>query len=510
VVREVTVDPATAAESEVAPVNRWTYVVGGLLFAVLMALSTRYGFQRDELYFLDCARHLSGGFVDQPLFGPLLARVSLSLFGVSLPGLRVWPALAAGAIVVTGGLTAREFGGGRRAQLLAAVGVATMPAVWGAAHVANTTAYEFLAWAGLALVVARIGRTGEARWWLVAGLVAGLGMADNHLMAFFALAIVAGVVLSRGVRLLLNRWFWTGAAIAAACTVPDVWWQARHGWAAVAMTRALNGENGGPANILAWVIGQFFLVAVVLTGVWLAGARRLWRSDRPLWRALAWAYGLLFVVFAVTTGAKIYYLGGAYVYLIAAGAVTTDAWLDAGVDRVRGLALATTLNSVIMALLVLPILPPGGLGPWHAMDSTLAETVGWPSLTDTVRTVWDSLPPAQRDDAVIFTADYSEAGAINELGRRDGLPTAVSGQNSVWWWGPGNPHATTAVVVAPSPEAAGDYTAYLRRYFGQVRVAATLTNPYGVHNIESGGHVYVCTGPTRPWNLLWPRLRHYD
>jgi 4-amino-4-deoxy-L-arabinose transferase-like glycosyltransferase len=147
----------------VAPVNRWVYAVGGLLFAVLMGLSTRYGFQRDELYFLDCARHLAGGYVDQPGFGPLLARVSLTLFGVSAPGLRVWPALAAWAVVVIGGLTAREFGGGRRAQLFAAMGVATMPAVWGAAHVANTTMYEFLAWAGLALVVARIGRTGEAR-----------------------------------------------------------------------------------------------------------------------------------------------------------------------------------------------------------------------------------------------------------------------------------------------------------------------------------------------------------
>jgi hypothetical protein len=103
--------------------------VGELLFAVLMAVSSRYGFQRDELYFLDCARHLSASYVDQPGFGPLLARVSLLLFGVSLTGLRVWPALAAWAITVIGGLTAREFGGGRRTQLLAAIGVATMPAV---------------------------------------------------------------------------------------------------------------------------------------------------------------------------------------------------------------------------------------------------------------------------------------------------------------------------------------------------------------------------------------------
>jgi hypothetical protein len=86
----------------------------------------------------------------------------------------------------------------------------------------------------------------------------------------------------------------------------------------------------------------------------------------------------------------------------------------------------------------------------------------------------------------------------------------VSGQNSVWWWGPGNPDATTVVAVAPSPDVAGDYGAYLRQYFGQVRVAATLTNPYGIRNIEAGGHVYICTGPHQSWGRLWPRLRHYD
>jgi 4-amino-4-deoxy-L-arabinose transferase-like glycosyltransferase len=102
-------------------------VVGGVVFAVLMALSARYGFYRDELYFVASAQHLEASHVDQPVLAPLLAWISLKLFGVSLPGLRVWPALAAWATVVTVGLTAREFGGGRRAQLLAAV--ATMPAL---------------------------------------------------------------------------------------------------------------------------------------------------------------------------------------------------------------------------------------------------------------------------------------------------------------------------------------------------------------------------------------------
>jgi hypothetical protein len=219
----------------VSPVDRRVIAVGGIVFAVLMALSARYGFHRDELYFLACAQHLQASYVDQPVLAPLLAWVSLKLFGVSLPGLRLWPALAAWATVVVGGLTAR-----------------------------------------------------------------------------------------------------------------------------------------------------------------------------------------------------------------------------------------------------------------------------------TVDTVWTALPPRQRANAVIFTGNYGEAGAIDELGRGMGLPQAVSGHNTYWWWGPGNPHATTVVAVLPGPVDGTGFAAYLRAFFTGVRVAATLSNPYGIHNQEWGGHVYVCTGPRQPWRQLWPFLRHYS
>ena len=307
-----------------SPFNRWVIGVGGIVFAVLMALSTRYGFHRDELYFLDCARHLQASYVDQPVLTPLLAWVSVKLFGVSLPGLRLWPALAAWATVVVAGLTAREFGGGRRAQLLAAIATATMPVLLAADHLAGPTAFDLLAWAGLALIAARIGRTGDLRWWLAGGLVLGLGLANKHSIGFFAVALFTGALLSGGRRLVLNRWFLAGAVIAAAFTIPDIWWQAQHQWATIAMTRALNQDNGGLGNIASWVIGQLIMTALALVWVWVAGLRFLWRSGRPLWRALAWAYGLLFIFFALTTGAKIYYLAGAYIYLLAAGAVAID------------------------------------------------------------------------------------------------------------------------------------------------------------------------------------------
>ena len=129
---------------------------------------------------------------------------------------------------------------------------------------------------------------------------------------------------------MLNRWFLAGAAIAVAFTVPDLWWQAQHQWATIAMTRALNQDNGGLGNAGTWVIGQLVIVTVALVWVWPAGLRFLWRSGRPLWRALAWAYGLLFVLFALTTGAQPYYLADAYPYLLVPTCSRPASWPSTG------------------------------------------------------------------------------------------------------------------------------------------------------------------------------------
>ncbi|HEY2670859.1 MAG TPA: glycosyltransferase family 39 protein [Rugosimonospora sp.] len=495
-------DPPTGTE----PFDRRVIVVGAVVFAVLMALSTRYGFQRDELYFLDSARHLQGSYVDQPVLVPLLARVSLSLFGLSLTGLRVWSALAAWATVLMCGLTARELGGRRRAQLLAALAAATMPALLAADHVLETTTFDILAWSALAFVVIRIGRTGNYRWWLLGGVILGLGLANKHLVGFFAVAMFIGALLSRGHRTVLNWWFLAGATIAAAFTVPDLWWQAQHHWATIAMTQALNGENGGPGEIPGWVVGQLIMASLATVWIWVAGLRFLWRSGRPLCRALVWAYGLLFVVFAVTTGGQIYYLAGAYVYLLAAGAVSVDGWLHAKRRRVPILAVATTVATALILPIVLPVLPAADAEWTYAVNQDGGEQIGWPEFVNTVQSVWVSLPPEQRANAVIFTGNYSQASAINELGRKVGLPGAISGQNSEWWWGPGTQDATTVVVVAAPDVTAAD----VGRYFTGVRMAATVTNPYGIHNDEYGDHVFVCTGLRQSWPQLWPQLRHYD
>src|SRR5512143_1440089 len=88
-----------------------------------LAVNGRYGFFRDELYYIVLGERLDLGFVEVPPFTPLIARLSRLLFGDSLLGLRLFPALAGAATVVLAGLIVRKLGGGRLAQVLAAVSV---------------------------------------------------------------------------------------------------------------------------------------------------------------------------------------------------------------------------------------------------------------------------------------------------------------------------------------------------------------------------------------------------
>jgi hypothetical protein len=492
------------------PLDRRAFTAAAALFALLMVFSAGYGFHRDELYFLDCARHLALSYVDQPVFTPLVARVALNLFGVSVVGLRLFAAVAAAATVVCGGALAREFGGGSRAQFLSALGCAVSPALIGADHLMGPTAFDILAWTALALVVVRIRRTGNLRLWPVAGLVLGLGLTNKHSIGFFALALLVGTVASGGWRLMANRWFALGAVIAGMFSVPDLWWQAHHGWATIAMTRALNQQNGGLHNVPGFILSQTFMASPVLIPVWWRGLRVLRASERPLWRGLACSYGILLVFFMFNSGAKPYYIAGTYMYLVPAGMVAIEPALASAAHRVRRLTLWLGVSLLVTLPITLPVLPAGDIGFTAAVNPVLAETVGWPQLVAQVDRAWYSLSPAQRALGVIFTSNYGEEGAINELGRQLGLPEAVGDHNNDWWWGPGRPDAQVVLAVAPGPKDTTGYGLYLHRHFGRVVQAATITNSEHLHNQEYGGQIYICSQPRLPWDQIWPQLRHYD
>ncbi|MGH9195067.1 MAG: ArnT family glycosyltransferase, partial [Acidimicrobiia bacterium] len=181
--------------------------------SILLVLATRYGYHRDELYFIEAGQHLDWGYVDQPPFTPLVARFSIALFGDNLVAIRIFPALAAGLTVVFAAMLAREFGGRRRAQLLTAAAVATSGFALGSGHLLSTATFDLLAWMGLIWIAARMLRSGEARWWVGFGAVSGLALMNKHLVVMLAISVVAGAAVDRRWDVLRPQWLVAGGVL---------------------------------------------------------------------------------------------------------------------------------------------------------------------------------------------------------------------------------------------------------------------------------------------------------
>ena len=204
--------------------------IAALLAALLIAFSGRYGYHRDELYFIACGRHLAWGYPDQPPFVPLVARLMTDLAPGSLVVLRLPSALAAAALILLTGLLTRELGGRRAAQVLACAAVALAPLVTAASHLLSTTTFDLPAWALLLWLLIRILRTGDQRLWLAAGLAAGVGLLDTDLVAFLIIAVVVALAIAGPRAPLRSPWFYAGGLIALAAWAPYLAWQASHGW----------------------------------------------------------------------------------------------------------------------------------------------------------------------------------------------------------------------------------------------------------------------------------------
>jgi len=241
------------------------------LVVLELAVAGRYGFHRDELYFLAYARHLAWGYVDQPPLVPAMAKLTTALVGPSAVGIRVLPALAGGAAVVFTALMARELGGGRKAQVLAALAAATSPQLLAAFHLLSTIAFDLFFWSAILLIVVRLLRTGDERLWLAVGAVAGVGLMNKLNVAFLLFSLAAGLLWGGRGRMLRSRWLWAGAASALVIWSPNLIWNAQHHWAAFAMLRSLHQENSTLGASLVFIPAQFIVMGPVLVVLWLGG-----------------------------------------------------------------------------------------------------------------------------------------------------------------------------------------------------------------------------------------------
>jgi len=479
---------------------RLILALAGAKLAAHLATDWQYGFQRDELYYVDTARHLAWGFVDFPSVTPLIAFLDQLAFPGSLKGLRLAPALAGSALVVLAALIARELGGDRLAQGLAGLAAAISPMFLGANLLFQTVTFDQLTWAGAIYVLARLLRTGDRRFWLLLGVAFGVGLETKYQVLMLGAGTAAGLLLSRERRQLLTPWPWLGLAIAALLFAPNLLWQAQHGWPSLVYTRNHQADIARDPRYT-YLLEQLLLFGPQLLPLAALGLVQLWRDAR--FRLLFWSVVVVEVGF-FAIGGKSYYAGPVYTLLYAAGAVAAVSYLRRAWAR-RAAVVAAVAITLVLSPLGIPILPAsviGSSGIWKARKD-YADMFGWPALADQVAGIYRGLPADQQASAVILADNFGEAGAIDEYGPALGLPRAASGHLSYWLWGPTQPAPSTVIAVGLSRES-------LDAEFGDVRQVGVIDMPYGIHNEEYGKPIFVCTQPKLSLAAWWPGQRHYS
>jgi 4-amino-4-deoxy-L-arabinose transferase-like glycosyltransferase len=487
------------------------------VFIVLhVATSGPYGFHRDELATLDDARHLEWGFVAYPPLTPAAGRLALALFGISTLGIRLLPILALAWVLVLSGLMARELGGSRRSQVLAALAVAIVPIVAIQTAVLQYVSFDYLWGVLLTYLLLRLLNTEDLRWWVPIGAVIGLGMMTKYTMAFFVTGLVAGMLVT-GVfekkirRQLLSPWLWAGVAVSILIFLPNLIWQIQHHFISLDMLRHIHTRDVGQGRTRGFLPEQLYVcVSALLSPLVFMGLWFYFSGRGRKCRLLGWMFVFTMLLFVVAQ-ARSYYPGPLYPVLLAAGSVMWERWVAARA-RVWALAIQSVTWFLVAASAVLsfafmtPIAPINS-ALWNAtskLQDNFKEEIGWTDLVATVARVYGAIPASERTGTGIIVGNYGEAGAINLLGPHYGLPPAISGTNSAWYRSYPQNQPQTLIAIGLDDD-------FLKEHFERCELVAHNTNPYGVINEESRDHpdIYLCHHLLQPWPEFWPHFQRF-
>lgn len=484
------------------------FAIAAAIVLLHLVTNNRYGFHRDELQFLSDAVHLDWGYVPYPPLTPFLEHILLSIFGLSMVGLRLFAVIAQATAIIVTGLMARDLGGARLAQITAALAVAFTPLSLFEGTEFQYTSFDYLWWILIAWFTVRLLRSDNPRWRLAIGAVIGLGLETKYAIAFLIAGVLAGVALSQARRYLHSKWFWAGVAVALLIFLPNFIWLVRHDFISYQFLQHIHARDVriGRANGF-WRDQAFICVNLAAVPLCIAGFVSFLRDRR--YRMLAWMSLVPIALFFFAKG-RGYYAAGAYPALLAMGAVTAEHWaakLPAwGKISVKAAYFAAfAFVSAYVCAIVVPFATSGPLRDFALRNNVdLREEFGWDELVRTVASIRDSLPPDQQAHLGITVGNYGEQGAIEMLGPAYHLPPPISTTNSAWYRGYPDPPPTTIIVLGLRAEDAD-------AIFIGCRLAGHNGNSLAIRNEESEYHpdIFVCGPPRKPWSELWREHRDF-
>lgn len=504
----------------VAPV-----LIAGAAVVLTVAFHGRYGYFRDELYYIACSSHLAFGYVDQPPLSIALLALWRLIAGDSLQAIRFLSSLALGGTVVMTALTARRMGGGPFALGLSAFAVVAAHGILGGASIFSMNPIDIFFWIVILYLAVRILAGDSQRLWIPLGIAAGLGIMNKYSVGFLCAGLAGGLLLTPHRAHLARRWLWLGVIASCIIVLPHVLWEYAHGFPTLEFMRNASQMKNAPVHPGDFLLGQFRIMNYCSAPLWLLG---LWfffaHGEGKRFRSLGWMYVIVLAVMMAGNG-KLYYMVAAYPVLFAGGAVALEGLAVRPPWRaLRPMAFVLPGCTAAFALpLVLPVLPVEefiayekyfGLMPKAEertavgdLPQVYADQFGWEEFVGQVARIYATLTPEERSQCVIFVRNYGEAGAVDFFGGRYGLPPALCAHNNYWMWGPGERTGNVAIIVGHD-RGMEDNLRDLRRRYASVEPAGATScahcMPY-----ENGRLLFLCRGMNTTFQALWPTERFF-
>jgi hypothetical protein len=443
-----------------------------------------------------------------------VAWIMQNIFGYSVFAIRLFPAIISGIMVLIVADIAIELGGKKYASILSSIGMIITIFGLRTFSLFMPVHLDILFWTLSFYLIIKYINSENDKYLFWFGILAGLSMLNKYLIALLFLAILVVILFTRYRNVFKKKMFWFGMVAGSIIFLPNLIWQILHGLPVINHLSELGRTQLVNVDRLGFLQEQLISpgAASILT---IAGLLYLFINKNAVKFRFLGVITILIIVTLLLLRGKSYYTIGLFPFLIAAGAVSAE--------KILRKIWSQIILIVFLVLFTLPIIPfglpvykPHGLvnyfkdlhdkygadvgrrwedGSVHSLPQDYADMLGWEELTMITNRAWQSI--ADKKAAFIYCENYGQAGAITIIGKKYGLPEAVSFNESFRYWIPHkfDPDITSFIYIN-NDEMGED----VRTLFRKITIIGSITNPDAR---EYGTTVYLCEDPVMSFNKFW-------
>ena len=504
--------------------NKPLLIISGSTF-LLIYISTfikGYGYFIDEFYYIACANNPAAGYVDHPPLAPLLLTMFQFVFGNSLYIIRIVPALAQSAAIFSTGLLAKEIGGGKFAQLLAACAMAASPTIIVFGGFYSMNAFEPLLAVLLVYFAVRMIKEYNPGQWIILGIIMGLGIMNKHTFAVFIIAFIFSLLATGKWRLFFNKCFIIGSLIGLIIFLPNILWQVLNNYPSLEFYKNISANKNIYTPPDAFIIAQVMGMSPTTAPVWFAGIIFLIFSKKiKNFRFLAVLFISLFLFMLLSGVSRSDRLAFAYPAVFAGGGLFFEnIFLKYNAKWLRTVFALFVLSGLVFALpIILPYFSYEVVeaqtkflgynteiekGKKLRLPQLLADRIGWEEKFKLVLSAYQSLPDSDKKQTIITASNYGQAGALELYGKDYNLPPVVCAHNNYYLWSKSRLKGKILLQLGREDDYHG-----LTESFGQVEVYPGEYKHKFVSPHENNLRVFICRGPNIPYAQMLGRKKFY-